>query len=148
MKAYLLNITGAVIITVISEILLPENWNKYIKIITGLIIISAIAYPIKDKLNFSISDSIPGFEEISQKGESYSNTLIKEELAKKINTDCEERLMREYNADVKVKSEISVNSDGDITGVKRISIKGKIPHSALERINEIYAPEEVIADEY
>ena len=69
MNTYLLNLTGAVIITVVLEILLPENWNKYTKIITGLIIISAIAYPIKNKLNFSVSDSLPGFEEISEQGE-------------------------------------------------------------------------------
>lgn len=148
MNTYLLNLTGAVIITVVLEILLPENWNKYTKIITGLIIISAIAYPIKNKLNFSVSDSLPGFEEISEQGEAYSNSLISDELARKINSDCEERILSEYNVNVKVLCDVSVNSDNDITGVRRITVKGKIPHSAVDRIKEIYAPEEVIADEY
>ena len=148
MKAYLLNIAGAVIITVVSEILLPDNWNKYIKIITGLIIISAIAYPIRNKLNFDFSQALPGFEEISEKGEEYSSSLVHDELAKRINTDCEKRLMDEYNANVRVLCDISVSPDGGITGVKRITVKGKIPRSAVDRIKEIYAPQEVVADEY
>ena len=148
MKVYLLNIAGAVIITTVSEILLPASWNKYVKIITGLIIISAIAYPIKDKLNFDISANLPGFEEISDESEAYSDKLIIQELEKKINFDCEQRLSDEFNINADVSCDISVNSDNEITGVRRITVKGKITHSAVERIKEIYAPQEVIADEY
>ena len=148
MKVYLLNIAGAVIITTVSEILLPPNWSKYVKIITGLIIISAIAYPIKDKLNFDISSNLPGFEEISAESEEYSDKLILHELENKINSDCEQRLSDEFNINADVSCDISVNSDNEIIGIRRISVKGKISRSAVERIKEIYAPQEVIADEY
>ena len=75
-KEYLMNIAGAVIITVFAEVLLPDKWNKYIKIITGLIIISAIAAPIKEKINFDISDYSADIEDLQTDGEEYSKRLV------------------------------------------------------------------------
>lgn len=148
-KEYLMNIAGAVVITVFAEILLPDKWNKYIKIITGLIIISAIAAPVKERINFDISNYFTDTKALQTEGEDYSKRLIEEELCQRINTDCEERLSEEFGIATKVKCRISVNESNEITGVEAIEITGKnISQRAVERIKEIYAPQEVISNGY
>lgn len=146
-KEYLMNIAGAVIITVFAEVLLPDKWNKYIKIITGLIIISAIAAPIKEKINFDISDYSTDIEDLQTDGEEYSKRLVIDELCERISTDCEERLSEEFGISAEAECRISVNESNEITGVEAIEITGEnISEKAVERIKEIYAPQEVIAN--
>ena len=147
MKGYLMNISGAVIISVFAEILLPGKWSKYIKIITGLIIISAIASPIKEKINFDISSYYKEVETLQTDATEYKQSLVAAELAKRVNDDCENRLLEEFGINVNVECDISVNEDNQITGVKTVKISGgKISDKAVERIKEIYAPQEVITN--
>lgn len=144
MREYLMNIAGAVIITVFAEVLLPYNWSKYVKIITGLIIISAIATPLKDKINFDISQFFDESEEYRIEGEEYSRELVRRELSDKINADCEQRLLDEFNLNADVKCEIEINENEEITGVKSIEIIAEeVGDGVIYRINEIYAPREV-----
>lgn len=147
MRAYLMNIAGAVIITVFADVLLPDKWNKYIKIITGLIIISAIASPVKSKINFDISRFFRESEQLQLQGEDYSKQLIKTELASRINSDCEQRLKDEFNITADVSCSLFVNDYSEITGVDTIEITAKnINSEIIARINEIYAPKEVIVN--
>lgn len=145
MRDYLMNIAGAVIITVFADILLPDKWNKYVKIITGLIIISAIASPVKNKINFDISRFFRESEQIQLQGEDYSKQLMKKELTDRINTDCEQRLKDEFNIPAIVSCKLSINEYNEITGVDIIEITAKgIDSKVIDRLNEIYAPKEVM----
>jgi len=147
MREYLMNIAGAIIITVFSEVMLPDKWSKYVKIITGLIIISAIASPIKDRINFDISAFFDEGEQYVKTGEEYSQNLIKAELEKRINEDCAQRIMEEYSKKISVRTRVATNSKNEITGVLLMEIEGdELSTAALERIDEIYAPQEVIVN--
>ena len=147
MKEYLMNIAGAIIITVFAEVMLPDKWSKYVKIITGLIIISAIASPVKDKINFDIKAFFDEGEQYVKTGEEYSAGLIKTELEKRINEDCAYRIMEEYKKDITVTTKVEINDKNEITGVLLMEIEGdELGSDALGRIYEIYAPKEVIVN--
>ena len=144
MRTYLMNLAGAIIVTAFSDVLLPDKWSKYVKIITGLIIISAIATPVKDKINFDISSYLSESEQLSQQGEEYSKKLVANELERKINEDCELRILEEFNIDSKVLCTISINEKNEITGIEEINIIAQnVGKEVVSRINEVYAPKEV-----
>ena len=147
MRNYLMNIAGAIIITVFAEIMLPDKWSKYVKIITGIIIISAIASPVKDKINFDISAFVDEGEKYVKAGEEYSNELILSELEKNINSDCKQRIYEEFGVDAEVVCKIEVNEENEIVGVLEMRLEGNgISSSVINRIYEIYTPQEVIVN--
>ena len=144
MRTYLMNLAGAIIVTAFSDVLLPDKWSKYVKIITGLIIISAIASPVKDKINFDISSFFLESGQLNQQGEEYSKKLVANELEKKINEDCELRILEEFNIDADVRCKIEVNEKNEIVGIEEINIIAQnVGKEVVSRINEVYAPKEV-----
>lgn len=149
MRDYLLSIVGAVLIAVFTDILLPDKWNKYIKVITGLIIISTITSPLS-KFHFpDMSDYFYEAQELTKAGEDRQNELVQKELARKICDDIKYRLKEEFNINADIRVTISVNAENEITGVEKIEISGgKIDEKVKARLEEVYSPGEVIADEY
>lgn len=147
MKSYLMSITGAVLISVFSKVILPEKWNKYIKVITGLIIISTIASPFKLSWDFDFDKQFKMPQNIETESEEYSLELIKQELKKRVDEDIKKRIKEEFSKNITADVDIGVNLDGEITGVERIRISGdEISGNAIERMHEIYAPKEVIVN--
>ena len=71
MKEYLMRIVGAVLICVFTDMALPDKWSKYIKIITGLIIISTIASPLERPLNLNFTKYFKESEKLEIDGEEY-----------------------------------------------------------------------------
>ena len=106
MKSYLLNVICAVLISMFCNILLPKEWAKYVKIITGLIIISAILSPFNFKWSFDEFKFDTEQAEFEQEAGEYSSDLIKEELKKRIEDDAQKRILEEFNKDVRVEAEI------------------------------------------
>ncbi len=149
MKQYLMSIIGAVLVAVFSDVVLSEKWSKYIKIITGLIIIGSIITPL-EKLNIpAMEDFFGEAEQIAIDGDEYQKKLIIEDLCKKIREDIKIRLRDEFNIEADIEVSVGVNENNEITGVRTIRITGdKIGESVKKRLDEIYAPEEVIIDEY
>ncbi|MBQ3037907.1 MAG: stage III sporulation protein AF [Clostridia bacterium] len=149
MRDYLMNITGAVLISVFCDVLLPDKWSKYVKTITGLMITAAIISPLG---SFNIIPDMSGFiseaGRLEEEGEQVRNNMILEELEKNIEEDIRERFLKEFNREVSADVSVETNSDNEITGVKSIRLTGnKIDENMINRINEIYAPTEVYIDE-
>lgn len=144
MKGYILRITVAILVSCLSQMIIPKGWEKYIKIITGLIIISTIASGFGLKLNLDFSDNLFDVKTVKFEGEEYKNNLIKEEFAKKINEDIEKRANDEFGVRLDADVEIDVNEENEIVGILKIELTGdNILPEVIDRIEEIYAPSEV-----
>ena len=148
MKGYLMQIVGTVLICVFTDIVLPDKWSKYVKIITGLIIISAIAAPLEKPLNLNFTKYFKESEKLEANGEEYQRLLIKKELENNIATDIKTRISDEFNININADVEIEINDEDKISGIDKISLKGNINQKIVDRINEIYAPGEIFSDGY
>lgn len=146
MKGYLMSIVGAVLICVFTEIALPEKWGKYIKIITGLIIITTIASPLERtfKLNFDEYFDTP--QEIRINAQDYTINMIKKELENTVANDIKQRMSDEFNEDISADVYVSLNEENKISGILKINLIGNVNDLMVNRINEIYAPEEVLVN--
>lgn len=144
MKEYLMRIIGAVLICVFADMLMTEKWSKYIKIITGLIIISAISAPIQKPLKLDFKEYFNETKKLETDGIQYSVELIKKELEKSLENDINSRFLEEFNQDIDAQVDVSLNDENKISGVEKINLIGTINQKMIDRINEIYAPEEVL----
>ncbi len=148
MKSYLIKIVGAVLICVFTDHALPDKWSKYVRIITGLIIISAIASPLEKPLNLNFDDYFKVSQKLEYDGEEYQRSLIKEELEKTISNDIQTRISDEFDVNISANVDIEINEENKISGIDKISLQGDINENILNRINEIYAPKEIFSDGY
>lgn len=144
MKTYLMRIIGAVLISIFTELALPEKWDKYTKIITGLIIITSIASPLKKTLNLDFKKYFNTPEKLEVNAQEYSVSLIKEELEKTVSNDIKQRMSDEFNTDIFADVCVKINEENKISGILSINLIGNVNDSIVDRINEIYAPEEVL----
>ena len=145
MREYIISIAGAAILSGMARILSPTGWEKYIKIITGLIIISVISAPIGvlKEINFFSDFSLPK----SDIDENVQLKIVGEELKKRVEQDIESRIKTEFLKDAEAEVEIGINEKNEITGVLSITVKTMADENNLrKRLCEIYgtAYEEVI----
>lgn len=143
MKAYILTIIGATLLSAYASNLAPESWRKYVKIITGLVLIICILSPLKTLVK---TDWFGDFDiaEISGVEGKTQTELISEELSERVKDDIEERLRNEYNINASARVKISVNDKGEITGVKEIRVSGaNLSAAAKNRLCEVYGTDEV-----
>ena len=148
MKNYIMSIVGAVLICIFSEMVLPDKWNKYLNIITGLIIIGAICTPLSYAFDFSIWQQINENQDFSVIAKDYSVNLVKNELEKNIKNDLEERILTEFKKETSVKVSVLTDDDNKITGIEKIILSGNIDENIISRVNEIYAPKEIVINGY
>ena len=144
-----MSITGAVLTAVMADVLLPEKWRKYVRIITGLIIIATIISPLKSITIPDVDIYKREADELSYDGEALRHRLIVEELQKNIEADICLRIDDELGESVGARVEIAVNANDEITGVERIKITGANEvQNVKEILDKVYSPKEVIFDEY
>ena len=124
--------------------LAPEKWSKYIKIITGLVVICTIISPVAKISPEDIFSSFPSEPELVQDGEELRQTLIEEELEKRINEDIEQRLEQEFNIKCRAQCKISADAEGKIEGVEKITIyDAELPPKAAARLCEVYGIDKI-----
>lgn len=139
MKAYIITIIGATLLSAIGAIIALEKWRGYVQLITGLVIISCIISPITSILKSDILNGFESIEENVTNSENIQQDLVIKELEKRINEDISARLEREFDLSVSAECEILVNGDGEIEGVDEIYIYGdKLTDSAKNRLCEVY----------
>jgi len=142
MKAYIITIIGATLLSAIGGVLAPEKWRGYVQVITGLVIISCIISPVAEIVN---SDILSGFDSVEvniENSENLQNDLVIEELKNRINEDISARLKKEFGLDVSAECEMKVNSEGEIEGVESVHIFGdKLTDRARDRLCEVYGLE-------
>lgn len=148
MREYIISIAGAALLSGVAKILSPAGWDKYVRIISGLVIISVIAAPVGNiaKINIFSNFSI----ENSEIDEGIQIRTIKDELQKRVENDIEERVRNEFFEEAEAEAVIGVNENNEITGVLEIIVYTKADEQGLKkRLCEIYGTpfEEVIISE-
>ena len=135
MRDYIVTISVTALVVSVLEIFAPKEWEKYIKLGIGLVIMSVMLSPVGKfrcgKINFKAP-------EYTVKQEEFYAGIIKK-LKTDIERDIEERLKNEFNIDSDATVEIETDEDSNITGVKSIRIHSrKNPGNIEERLEEIY----------
>ena len=72
MKEYIITIIGATLLSAMAGIIAPEKWRSYVQVITGLVIISCIIFPVTALVK---SDIFDGFDSVHQ-GFTVFNELL------------------------------------------------------------------------
>ncbi len=138
MKEYIITVIGAAVLAAITRILSPESWNKYVRIITGLIIISVIIAPIANIAKFDLFSDF-SIQEISDPDDDIMLNAVEKELKRRVEEDVSQRIRNEFFCDSEVEAKISVTENGEISGVHSIKVKTKADKTLLKRrIAEVY----------
>ena len=130
MKAYIITVIGAALLSALAEIISPEKWRGYVKIITGLVVISSI---------IGVFEGLD--ESIASVGETRDtqNEIIAAQLKKNIDADIEKRMKDEYGLNIDAECELGFDGDGKMTGVKEIRVYGSpLTDGAKRRLCEVY----------
>ncbi|MBQ3124885.1 MAG: stage III sporulation protein AF [Clostridia bacterium] len=145
MKAYIISIAVATVISAVVSMITPEKWSKYVSIVTGLVVTVCIAQPI---ISLVHADVFEGFsykaEQSKNEGEKVLYGQIKTELEKRIANDAKKRLETEFGKKCEVYTAVEMTTKGEVAGVRTIQIYGeKIDAVAIGRLREVYGAEEV-----
>ena len=139
MRAYILTVIGAAVLSSFASILTPDKWRKYVGVITGLVIISCIIAPISRLTKEDLFSGFGAIEESEQYSENLRKRIVREVLEKRVGEDLSARLLNEFNADVRSEVKISINENNEITAISSVRIKGIKPEGRITaRICEIY----------
>lgn len=139
MKAYIITIIGAALLSVLAEIISPEKWRGYIKIITGFVIICCIFAPVASLSGRDLFDGFSSDLVTAEGTENLQTELIYRELEKRINADIEKRMKDEYGISVRAECSLKTDSEGSFRGVSEIRIYGgQLTEAAANRLCEVY----------
>lgn len=148
MKAYIISIAAASIISAVTNMIAPEKWSKYVGIVTGLVITLCIGRPILDIMKADVFEELKFDYTVntSYTHDEYRKEVITE-MEKQIAYDVKSRLKNEFNADCEVVATLCVNDNNEITGIEKFKITGgNIDTAAVGRLREIYDVQEVEYD--
>ena len=149
MKSYIITIIGAALLSATALIIAPDKWRGYVRLITGLVIISCIVSPMLSLIHSDIFDGFDTSFETAAESGNIRRDIIRSELEKRINADIESRLKTEFGMNVRAECEIDITDDGTVEGVRLIRIYGGgLTDTARLRLCEVYGikPQEVQDD--
>ena len=148
MKAYIMTIVGAALLAAFSDLLLPTSWRKYVRIITGLIIITTIIAPLARFKQVDFFEDFKLDETVVEQGTVDLGGQIARELEQRVAQDAKERIAAEFNVDAEVRVRVQVNAQNQITQVEKIYVDGAdVPAEAEAFLKEIYGAGEVVINE-
>lgn len=140
MKEYILTVITAAVGAAIADIAAPEGWRKYIRVLVGLLIMSALLAPVGKFKNVRILplgetaeiDTAPLYDSVS------------EELRQNVERDIEERIRDEFGAKTSAEAEIDIDGEHRILGVRAIRIIcAENPAGLIERLKTVYGCDNV-----
>ena len=145
MKAYIITIMGAALLSVFSDLILPRSWRKYVRMITGLIVISVIIAPVAKLRDIDLLRDFQLEETVIEEGQQDTGRRVAEELELRIAQDAAQRILDEFGIAVQVRVSVQTDAEYRIEYVKTMEITGKdLPAGVKERMQEVYDVREVI----
>lgn len=141
MKEYITVITGAAILSVLADIISPENWKKYIKIVTGLVIACVIIQPAAEFRNINVFDAFSSFEKDFEYKEYDPAEKVIDELCMKLKEDIKTRVLERSGERIECDVKLSFNDDGLIESVDKIYIYGSITDNMRRELAYVYGME-------
>ncbi len=145
MKAYILKVIGAAMLASVSEFAVPKEWKKYMRLVTGFILISVLMLPLTQKI--PDTDFFSQFEmtsDLKTDGEQALYKNIKEQFESDIAEDITKRISDEFGKNIKAKVEVKTTSDGKIEKVERIELFSKRDEEIEKRMKFVYGTDEII----
>lgn len=145
MKAYILKVIGAAMLASVSEFAVPKEWKKYMRLVTGFILISVLMLPLTRKI--PDTDFFSQFEmtsDLKTDGEQALYKNIKEQFESDIAEDITKRISDEFGKNIKAKVEVKTTSDGKIEKVERIELFSKRDEEIEKRMKFVYGTDEII----
>ncbi len=143
MREYVLKIVGAAIIGTFSEYLVPGDWKKYIKLISGLLMLTVLLLPFGMNPERVFFES-PSIEEYKKEGEQYLLDEVKSQLEASVELDAKNRVRDEFSKDVEVEVSLVTNSEGKIEKIEKIELIGEKDEAITERLKFVYGTDAVI----
>lgn len=135
MREYIITMSVAALVASVMEIFAPKEWEKYIKLAIGLIILSIIISPVVKFRDAKILPQTPSYKI----NENAFYDEIAREMKKNVEQDIAERLKTEFDVDAKVETELTIDDEHNIKGVNIIRIRTwKNPDGMIERLKKIY----------
>ena len=140
MKEYIITVAVAAICAALSDILAPNEWSKYIRVMIGFLILSVIIAPVAKFKDVEIfSDT--GTYNISD--EPLKNK-ISETLKENIEKDIEDRISDEFGIEAKARVKLLFDENNNVKDVQAIEIKTwKNPDGMIERLQNVYGCEAI-----
>ncbi len=145
MKAYILKVIGAAMLASVSEFAVPKEWKKYMRLVTGFILISVLMLPLTRKI--PDTDFFSQFEmtsDLKTDGEQALYKNVKEQFESDIAEDITKRISDEFGKNIKAKVEVKTTADGKIEKVERIELFSKRDEEIEKRMKFVYGTDEII----
>lgn len=140
MRAYIIMVAAAAVLSAFCDILIPKGWQKYIGILTGAVLLTVLISPVITLRGGKMPEIVlPEQDYIEYDVDSE----VKEELKKRVEEDIAERLMSEFGVSCRAQAEITAQ-DGKITGVGEITLDCAANERISARLKEIYGCERVV----
>ena len=135
MREYIITMSVAALVCSVLEIFAPKEWEKYIKLAIGFLILSIIISPVAKFRHAKILPQTPSYE---IKAEEFYDGISKE-LKNRVEDDIVQRLKDEFDVKAKVEVDIDVDENHNIKGVNAIRVRTwQNPKGMIERLEEIY----------
>lgn len=145
MASYIITIVTATVIAAVISVLTPDGWNKYVGVVTGIVVTVCIARPVINIANGNFAEELKVSDKVqTTDGTGVFAKEIKREMEYRIATDIRERLRSEFGRECTAAVAVAVKDNGEVSGVNSIRIRGdRIDNIIIGRLREVYGATEV-----
>lgn len=141
MKEYMTAVIGSAVLSALAQLVSPQRWAKYVRLVCGIMIVSVIASPIAEFKRIDI------FDIEKYNGELDINAQKKaviSEMERKVAEDISVRIAEEFSEEAQVGVRLCVNDKYEIEGVDEISVWISTKREKIRRrLSQIYSPEKI-----
>lgn len=135
MRDYITALSMTALITAVLELFAPKEYEKYVKLAAGVLMLSAIVFPGDGLGDVRLREGAAAREVSEEKllGE------ISEEMEKRVEQDIEDRLESEFGIASGAEVRLKLDESSKIAGVEEIRVKAaQNPDNMQERLEEVY----------
>lgn len=141
MREYMITVIGGAVLAALAHTVSPEKWTKYIKIVTGIMIVSIIVSPVSVLIN---GDIFSDFEESTYIEENLHEKAVISQTEQKLSEDVISRIKTELGEDIIAEVVLEVDNDMQVEGVDLIKVWNGQNRERIKKIlTEVYLPSEI-----
>ena len=136
----MITMSVAALLASVMEIFAPKEWEKYINLAIGLIILSIILSPVAKFCDAEILPPTPSYKI----DENAFYDEIASSMKQNVERDICERLQTEFGVAARAEVSLTIDSEHNIKGVDVIRIyTWKNPDGMIERLKTVYGCDKV-----
>ncbi len=147
MKQYIILIVGAALLGVFADMISPDGWKKYVRIITGLVILSVIISPVAKIKDIDLFAGFDSQETYKEEGQKVQKEAVASEFQRALEEDAQSIIDKEYGIKATVHADVRVNENGEIEEVESLEVEARrTPKELRDRLSYIYgvSPDKVV----